>query len=181
MVAASPIGYCGFAVEQTLAALIFSLEKRHHLLCIRVSQSYHGPQMIHRLSSILALCLVAALNPAAQQAVAQTPTATGTWANDHGSVLVIGSVGPDGSVTGTYSNNAKGFKCAGVAFPLVGWMDGPRISYTVRWRNASVDCAQITSWTGYFNGARLGVEWVLTYDDNGTSKVAAGSDSYTRR
>ncbi len=48
-------------------------------------------------------------------------------------------------------------------FSLVGWMDGQRISYTVLWKNASVDCNSITSWTGYFNGGRLGVEWVVTF------------------
>ncbi len=136
--------------------------------------------MSKRLASILGLSL-AALCAAAQPASAQSPSVTGTWVNDHGSTLVIKSVSPDGSVTGTYANNATGFKCAGIAFPLVGWMGGPRISYTVRWRNVSVDCTQITSWTGYFSGARLGVEWVLTYDDNSSSKVTAGSDSYTRR
>lgn len=137
--------------------------------------------MSHRLPSLLAISLIAAIAATADHAAAQSPPVAGTWANDHGSVLVIKSVGPDGSVTGTYSNSATGFKCAGIAFPLVGWMDGPRISYTVRWKNASVDCAQITSWTGYFSGARLAVEWVLAYDDNGTSKVAAGKDSYARK
>lgn len=137
--------------------------------------------MSHRLCSILALSMVAAFSPAAQPAVAQTPPVTGTWANDHGSVLVINSVGPDGSIAGTYANNAPDYKCGGVAFPIVGWMDGPRISYTVRWKNASVDCASITSWTGYFNGSRLGTEWVLTYEEYGASRVRTGSDSYTRR
>jgi hypothetical protein len=137
--------------------------------------------MNFRIPSFLLVCLIAAIVATAHHAAAQSPSVTGAWTNDHGSVLAIQSVGPDGSVTGTYSNNATGFKCAGIAFPLVGWMDGPRISYTVRWKNASVDCAQITSWTGYFNGTRLGVEWVLSYDDNGTPKVAAGSDSYTRQ
>ena len=136
--------------------------------------------MSQRLSSILALSL-AALCATAQQAGAQSPSVTGTWANDHGSTLVIQSIGTDGSVTGTYANNAPGYKCAGVAFPIVGWMDGSRISYTVRWKNASVDCSSITSWTGYFNEGRLGVEWVLAFDEYGASRVRTGSDSYTRR
>lgn len=120
--------------------------------------------MSQRLASILGLSL-AALCATAQHATAQSPSIAGTWANDHGSVLVIKSVGPDGSVTGTYANNAPGYKCGGIAFPIVGWMDGSRISYTVRWKNASVDCTSITSWTGYFNQGRLGVEWVLAFDE----------------
>ena len=137
--------------------------------------------MSHRFRSILALCLVAALGLPPQEAAAQTSPVTGNWANDHGSVLVIKSVGPDGSIVGTYANNTPGYKCAGVAFPIVGWMDGQRISYTVRWKNASVDCASITSWTGYFNEGRLGVEWVLVYEEHGTSRLRAGSDAYLRR
>ncbi|WP_428682735.1 avidin/streptavidin family protein [Reyranella sp.] len=136
--------------------------------------------MSQRLASILGLSL-AALGLVPQQAAAQSPSVTGTWANDHGSVLVIRSVGTDGSVAGTYANNAPGYKCGGIAFPIVGWMDGPRISYTVRWKNASVDCTSITSWTGYFNDGRLGVEWVLTYEEQDGSKVRIGSDSYRRK
>jgi hypothetical protein len=136
--------------------------------------------MSQRLASILGLSL-AALAAAATQGSAQSPSVTGTWVNDHGSTLVIQTIGADGSVTGTYANNAPGYKCAGVAFPIVGWMDGARISYTVRWKNASVDCASITSWTGYFNEGRLGVEWVLAYAENGVSRVRTGSDSYRRQ
>lgn len=136
--------------------------------------------MSQRLASILGLSF-AAFWAAAPQASAQAPSVGGTWVNDHGSTLVIQSIGTDGSVAGTYANNAPGYKCAGVAFPIVGWMDGSRISYTVRWRNDSVDCASITSWTGYFNEGRLGVEWVLVYEDNGVSRLKAGSDAYARR
>ena len=136
--------------------------------------------MRQRLASILGLSL-AALCAAAPQANAQPPSVTGTWVNDHGSVLVIQSIGANGSVTGTYANNAAGYKCAGVAFPLVGWMDGQRISYTVLWKNASVDCNSITSWTGYFNAGRLGVEWVVTFDEYGAPTIRTGSDSYTRQ
>jgi len=59
-------------------------------------------------------------------------------------------------------------------------MDGDRISYTVLWKNASVDCNSITSWTGYFNEGRLGVEWILAFDEYGASRIRTGSDSYTR-
>lgn len=137
--------------------------------------------MTERLASILGLGLMAAVCLPVPQATAQSPAVTGTWVNDHGSVLVIQSVGADGRVAGTYANNAPGYKCAGVAFPIVGWIDGSRISYTVRWKNGSVDCASITSWTGYFNEGRLGVEWVLAYEEYGAPRLRTGSDSYTRR
>jgi len=136
--------------------------------------------MSQRLASILGLSL-AALCAAPPPASAQSTSAIGTWVNDHGSTLVIQSVGADGSVAGTYANSAPGYKCAGVSFPIVGWTDGARISYTVRWRDASVDCASITSWTGYFNDGRLAVEWVLVFEEYGASRIRAGADSYTRR
>lgn len=136
--------------------------------------------MSQRLASSLGLSL-AALWAAPHPANAQMPSVAGTWMNDHGSTLVIQSIGPDGAVTGTYASSAPGYKCAGVAFPIAGWMDGSRLSYTVRWRNAEVDCASITSWTGYFNEGRLGVEWVLVFEEYGSSRIRAGSDSYTRR
>ncbi len=136
--------------------------------------------MSKRLASILGHSL-AALCVAVPLANAQSPSVTGTWVNDHGSTLVIRSTGADGSVTGTYANSTPGYKCAGVAFPIVGWMDGQRISYTVLWKNASVDCNSITSWTGYFNAGRLGVEWVVTFDEYGAPTIRTGSDSYVRQ
>ena len=106
----------------------------------------------------------------------------GTWANDHGSQLVIRSIGPDGSVSGTYANNASNYECRGIAFPIVGWMDGDMISYTTKWKSEAADCKSITSWTGYFRDGRLAVEWVLVYHDatEGRSRVRAGQDSYGR-
>ena len=105
----------------------------------------------------------------------------GTWARDHGSVPVIRSVGADGSLPGTYTNNAPGYRCAGTAFPLAGWTDGPRISHAVRWKNASLGCTSITAWTGDIHDGRLGVEWVLTYEEDGGSNIRIGSDSYRRQ
>ena len=113
---------------------------------------------------------------------AQTGGREGTWANDHGSQLVFTSVGANGSISGTYANNAPGFECRGVAFPITGWLDGDMISFTTRWKNATSDCKSITAWTGYFYEGRLAVEWVLTYQDGveGRPKVRTGTDFYRR-
>ena len=113
---------------------------------------------------------------------AQSGGRVGTWANDHGSQLVIRSIGADGSVTGTYANNSPNYECRGVAFPIVGWLDGDMISYTTKWKSGAADCKSITSWTGYFREGRLAVEWVLVYRDaaEGRPKVRAGQDSYKR-
>lgn len=114
---------------------------------------------------------------------AQSGAQQGTWINDHGSALVIHSIGPDGALMGTYSNGIPDYKCRGVAFPIVGWVDGEKISFTTRWKNASVDCASITSWTGYFRQGALLAEWVLVYVDDTANqpKVRLGSDQYKRK
>lgn len=103
-----------------------------------------------------------------------------SWVNDHGSQLVIQSIAPDGRLTGTYSGTAPSFKCRDIAFPLVGWVDGDRLSYTVRWKNADVDCGQITSWTGFARNGRIIVEWTLVYLDAGEGRqvLRRGFDQY---
>ena len=126
---------------------------------------------------------IAFLLPMSVVVQAQSPGGReGIWANDHGSQLVIRTIGPDGSLSGTYANNAPNYECRGVAFPIAGWLDGDMISYTTRWKSGAADCKSITSWTGYFREGRLAVEWVLVYRDaaEGRPKVRTGADFYKR-
>jgi hypothetical protein len=111
---------------------------------------------------------------------AQSPAPQTTWINDHGSELVIQSIAADGRLTGTYSSSAPNFKCRNIAFPAVGWVDGDRIAYTVQWKNANVDCNQITSWTGFARTGRIFVEWSLVYFDaiEGRQSLSRGFDQY---
>lgn len=116
------------------------------------------------------------------------PTAAGAqslapqtrWVNDHGSELVIQSIGADGRLTGTYSSNLPDYKCRNIAFPVVGWVDGDRISYAMQARNGSANCGTMTSWTGYLQGGRLYAEWGLAYFDAGTKRpmLDHGTDIY---
>lgn len=116
----------------------------------------------------------------AAAAQAQTPAANTRWVNDHGSELFIESIAPDGRLTGTYSSSLPNFKCRNIAFPLAGWMDGDRIAYSIQWKNADVDCAQITSWTGFARHGRIFVEWSLVYRDaiEGRPNLSRGFDQY---
>ena len=73
----------------------------------------------------------------------------GNWTNDLGSVLVIDSLGNDGSINGKYASSTG---VDGKVFPLVGWInrsedhpDEINISFTVRWKGYG----SITAWTGY--------------------------------
>jgi hypothetical protein len=102
------------------------------------------------------------------------------WVNNHGSELVILSVGPDGSLTGTYSSSLPDYRCRNVAFPVVGWVDGERISYTMRAKSGSVDCGSVTSWTGYLHNGQLYAEWSLAYFDTESNRpmLSRGTDVY---
>ena len=103
-----------------------------------------------------------------------------SWVNDHGSELVIQSIAADGRLTGTYSSSTPNFNCRNVAFPLAGWADGDRLAYAVQWKNANVDCAQITSWTGFARNGLIHVEWILVYFDaiEGRQILRRGFDQY---
>jgi len=95
---------------------------------------------------------------------------------------VIQSIGPGGSLTGTYSSSQPDYKCRNVAFPVVGWVDGDRISYTMRasTNGGAIECGTITSWTGYVQDGRLYAEWSLVYVDTETyrSVLTRGTDIY---
>ena len=128
------------------------------------------------------LCAIAAF-AAPFAANAQSLAPGTTWANDHGSVLVIQSIGPDGRLAGTYSHDLPGYACSGVAFPIVGWVDGDRLSYTMPARNESVNWGFITSWTGFVQNGRLYAEWnvVQRNPDTGRQALTRGTDVYLPR
>lgn len=88
-----------------------------------------------------------------------------TWQNDKGSEFTILGISSDGSLKGTYTNRAVGFQCQNTPFPVVGWIDGEKIAFSVRWKNAQQDCQSITSWTGYLSGNRILTDWDLVYLD----------------
>jgi hypothetical protein len=111
---------------------------------------------------------------------AQSLAPQARWVNNHGSELVIQSIGPDGRLAGTYSSSLHTFPCRNVAFPVVGWVDGDRITYTMRAKSGSVDCGSVTSWTGYLHNGQLYAEWSLAYFDTGTNRptLSRGTDVY---
>ena len=127
----------------------------------------------------LFICAAAAL-ALPMTAGAQSLKPQTRWVNNHGSELVIQSIGPDGSLTGTYSSSLHNFPCRNIAFPVVGWVDGDRITYAMRTRAGSVDCKSVTSWTGYLQGGRLYAEWSLAYFDTEANRptLNRGTDVY---
>jgi Avidin family len=119
-------------------------------------------------------------NPSAEKAGAASLQAS-TWKNQRGSSLVIASVDQKtGAISGTYTNRAPGFPlCAQTPYPLVGWVYGSAITFTVRWKNTQESCDSITAWSGNinFNDQKISTIWHLTIDNATSLKV--GADEFT--
>jgi len=88
-----------------------------------------------------------------------------TWTNLHGSTLLIQSVSPDGSFTGIFTNQTKGFACKGIPYPATGWQDDVIVSFSVRFDNGTPqgNCRAVTSWVGYVETNRMEAYWEQFY------------------
>ncbi len=122
----------------------------------------------------IGLCAVLAMLPTASGA----ETAPMVWTNDHAR-FVIQSVAPDGRLTGTYENGS-GFLCGGVTYPVTGWIDGDRISYTVL-RKDPRGCGAMQTWTGFINAGELVVQYLDVFSKAGENSIVSGSDRYRRQ
>jgi hypothetical protein len=129
---------------------------------------------------IVALGLVLA----ATAGCAQTIPANSIWENQRGSMLKITSIdGTTGALVGEYVNQAAGFACKGTPYPVTGWVEGEKIGFSVRWKNATADCKSITSWTGYLEKGLLVTDWDLAYTDSslGHATNMRGSDIFHKK
>ena len=125
----------------------------------------------------LSVCLLAL--PFAMHAQTSSLPVQTVWQNDHAR-LVIQSVDAEGKLVGTYQNSGSGFLCADIAYPVTGWVDGDRITFSTR-RKDPRNCTNVQAWTGFVRDDELLVEFVAIYW-NGTANVAVnGSDRYRRR
>jgi hypothetical protein len=137
--------------------------------------------ILARRSSVLrqiVLWLAILALPIVAHAQAPTFSAPMVWQNDHAR-LVIQTIDGEGKLTGTYQNAGSGFSCAGLVYPVTGWIDGDRITFSTRRKDAR-NCTNVQSWSGFVRGDELLVEYVAIYW-NGTANVAMnGSDRYRR-
>ena len=124
------------------------------------------------------VCLIGAIClPAGSHA--QSLTAQTTWINDHAQ-FVIQSIDADGRLAGTYTNYGPAFGCAGQPFPVIGWVDGDKISYTVCRKNPG-NCTAIQAWTGFVKDGELLVDFHAIATEGGRTGVLRGSDRYRRQ
>ncbi|MEM9554563.1 MAG: avidin/streptavidin family protein [Acidobacteriota bacterium] len=91
------------------------------------------------------------------------------------------------SLSGTYVNNAAGYKCQGTPYPLVGsyYINTQTLSWTVAWSNAHEDCASVTGWTGYIDLSssplRIVTKWNLAYSTGGSGRaIMPGEDVFVQ-
>ena len=106
-----------------------------------------------------------------------------TWVNELGSVMTI-DVAPDGSVSGTYVNNAQGTGCQGTPYVLNGRVTGNTIAFSVAWNNGTANCNSATGWAGYaqvVSGSTLQIvtQWNLAYIATNGGQIESGADTFT--
>jgi hypothetical protein len=126
------------------------------------------------------LALVVCATAARAQETADVQT-TAAYTNQRGSTLYIeNAVQPSGMFTGYYINRASGTGCQNTPFPVVGWVIGNAISFTVRWANSSINCSSVTGWTGNISrdGATITTSWYLAV--NGSTSLMNGQDVFRR-
>ncbi|XIA63647.1 avidin/streptavidin family protein [Bradyrhizobium sp. TZ2] len=107
-----------------------------------------------------------------------------TWVNTRGSTLTVWFVDPStGAFSGTYVNNAAGFKCQGAPYEVSGVTKGQPVTFTVNWTGFAVpDCKSITIWRGQAVGPTIKTRWTLDYvGRDGKFHRMHGADIFTRR
>jgi hypothetical protein len=104
--------------------------------------------------------------------------ATG-WVNQSGSVMNFTGTST-GQIQGTYVNNATGTGCQGTAYPLIGWVNGNNIAWSVSWSNASADCNSVTAWGGYYDPSTGSIQtrWTLAYQSGSGGAIQQGADVF---
>ncbi|MDQ0423235.1 hypothetical protein J2045_004287 [Peteryoungia aggregata LMG 23059] len=109
--------------------------------------------------------------------------ASTTWINELGSVMTI-DVASDGSVSGTYVNNAQGTGCQGTPYVLNGRVTGNTIAFSVAWSNGTANCNSVTGWAGYAqvstgNTLQIVTQWNLAYMASSGGQIQSGKDVFT--
>jgi hypothetical protein len=127
----------------------------------------------------IALCGLLMALPIAACAQTSSPSSQVVWANDHAR-FVIQSVDRDGKLTGTYQNIGSAFSCAGLVYPVTGWIDGDRISFTAV-RKDPRNCGALQTWTGFVRGGELSVQYLDVFSSGAGNAIRNGNDLYQRQ
>src|ERR1700761_7899247 len=101
------------------------------------------------------------------------------WKNPRESLLIISTVDTAaGTFSGTFINNAKGYKCAGFGVPIKGKISGNNIAFVA---NFAPCVNTITAWKGTLGDKTISTSWQLySADDDGNFKELKNDDVFTR-
>ena len=120
---------------------------------------------------VAALLVVGLFDTAMAGAVARGQV----WTNQRGSVMKIASVDQFGRFRGTFTNNAAGFDCKGIPYPVSGTNATIQITFTVNFTK----CRSVATWQGNAMGLGMSVPWELKYfDANGRPQTTTGFDFF---
>ena len=101
------------------------------------------------------------------------------WKNPRDSMLIITTVdAAAGTFTGTFINNAKGYRCAGFGVPIKGKINGNNVAFVA---NFAPCVNTITAWKGTLGDKTISTSWQLfSADDDGNFKELKNDDVFTR-
>ena len=102
-------------------------------------------------------------------AAADPLPAPSSWVNQRGSTLDIFSAG---TIYGVFVNQASGFQCQNIPYPVTGTSTASTVVFTVNF----VQCNSQTTWKGSVHGNKMPTRWVLTYPGG----KMRGKDLFTR-
>ena len=125
-----------------------------------------------------ACCLLLALGLATAARADDLPEWS-IWKNPRDSLLVVSLVdAAAGTFSGTFINNARGYKCAGLAVPIKGKIDGNNVVFVA---NFAPCVNTITAWKGTLGDKTISTSWQLwSADDDGNFKELKNDDVFTR-
>jgi hypothetical protein len=108
-------------------------------------------------------------------AMADGIRAGSVWTNQRGSVMKVASVDSRGRFRGTFTNNADGFSCKGIPYPVSGTNASLQVNFTVNFTK----CRSVATWQGNVLGFGMTAPWTLNYyDSSGKPQTMTGFDFF---
>jgi hypothetical protein len=100
------------------------------------------------------------------------------WQNQRGSTLEVFFADPSGPFQGMFTNQAPGFQCKGIPYPVTGTARNAAAVFAVTF----VQCTSHTTWYGTVIGNTMRTNWTLIYfPPSGPPRTLQGIDVFTRR
>jgi len=105
------------------------------------------------------------------------------WVNGEGSQLVFDEIDiQTKAIKGHYINNAEGYPCKDIPYPVTGWLYDSIITFSVMWRNKEESCNAVTAWTGYIKDNKISSSWkLINHSMTELDEIIEGTDFFELR